>query len=421
LTVAPPATAAAAGVVLQEGIATGVTAFAFAVPLFFTARVAVKTWPVFTVLALGVSVADSEAGACTVTVAVTVPVESVAPLFASVPLADALRVRVPDDDDEQPVYWKLTVEFPGTAAAAGVPVQDGMAIGVTAFAATAPPFFTASVAVKVWPVSTVVRLGVSVAVRAPAVCTLTVAVAAAELTVAPVFASLPLAVALSVSVPDDDDEQPVYWKLTVEFPGTAAAAGVPVQDDIADGVTAFAVAVPLFFIARVAVNAWPVLTVVVLGDSTPESAAGVCTVTDAVTVPVDTVAPLFASVPLADALRLSVPEVAVEQPVYWKFTVAPPATAAAAGVPVHDAMAMGVTAFTVTVPPFLTASVAVKPCPVSTVVGLGVSVAVSVPACSTVTVAVAVPVATAVPLFASVPLADALRRSVPEEADEHPP
>jgi len=76
-------------------MATGVTAFAAAVPLFFTASVAVNTCPVLTVVALGVSVAVIAAAACTVTDALTVPVESVAPLFASVPLAEVLSESVP--------------------------------------------------------------------------------------------------------------------------------------------------------------------------------------------------------------------------------------------------------------------------------------------------------------------------------------
>ncbi|HVP67809.1 MAG TPA: hypothetical protein VMT17_11160 [Anaeromyxobacteraceae bacterium] len=420
MTVAPPATAAAAGVVLHAEMAMGVTAFAVAVPVFFTASVAVKAWPVFTVVGLGVNVAESAAGVCTVTDAVTVPVVTVVPLTASVPLADVLRLSVPELDDEQPVYWKFTVAPPATLVAAGVPVQEAIAMGVTAFAADVPPFVTARVAVKLWPVSTVVGLGVSVAVSEDALFTTTCAVAAADVTVAPLFASVPLAVALSVRVCCVDEEHPVYWKFTVAPPATAAAAGVPVQADIAEGVTAFADAVPLFLTASVAVNTWPVLAVVVLGERTPDSAAGACTVTDAVTVAVETVVPLTASVPLADVLRVSVPAVAVEQPVYWKFTVAPPATAAAAGVPVQEAMAIGVTAFTAEVPPFFTARVAVNACPVSTVVWLGVSVAVSVAPDWTVTDDVTVPVETAAPLFASVPLADELRVSVPVAALEQP-
>jgi len=82
-----------------------------------------------------------------------------------------------------------------------------MAIGVTVFTAAEPVLVTASVAVKVWPWSAVVRLGVSVAVRAPGVCTVTEAVAAPVDTVAEVFASVPLAEALRVSVPAVADEQ----------------------------------------------------------------------------------------------------------------------------------------------------------------------------------------------------------------------
>ena len=100
---APPATAAAAGVEVQEEMATGVTPFAPAVPLFFTARVAVNDWPVLTVRALGVSVAESEAAAWTVMVPeLTVPVATVAPLVASVPLADVVRVSVVAVAEEQP-------------------------------------------------------------------------------------------------------------------------------------------------------------------------------------------------------------------------------------------------------------------------------------------------------------------------------
>ncbi|HXJ79007.1 MAG TPA: hypothetical protein VMS64_10030 [Candidatus Methylomirabilis sp.] len=89
---------------MQLEMATGVTAFAAAVPLFFTASVAVNTWPVLTVPELGVSVAEIAAAACTVmAAAVTVPVVTVAALFASVPLAEVLSARVPAVVVEQPV------------------------------------------------------------------------------------------------------------------------------------------------------------------------------------------------------------------------------------------------------------------------------------------------------------------------------
>ncbi|HXJ79004.1 MAG TPA: hypothetical protein VMS64_10015 [Candidatus Methylomirabilis sp.] len=85
-------------------MATGVTAFAAAVPLFFTASVAVNTCPVLTVGALGVSVAVIAAAVWTViAAAVTVPVVTVAALFASVPLAEVLSVSVPAVVLEQPV------------------------------------------------------------------------------------------------------------------------------------------------------------------------------------------------------------------------------------------------------------------------------------------------------------------------------
>jgi hypothetical protein len=103
-----------------------------------------------------------------------------------------------------------------------------------------------------------------------------------------------------------------------------------------------------------------VLTVAALGVRVAASAAAVWTVTVAVAAFVATGRPLFASVPLAEAFRVRVPTVPVEQPVYWKFTVAPPATGSAPGVPVQLATAMGVTALAVTAPLFRTASVAVK-------------------------------------------------------------
>jgi hypothetical protein len=63
----------------------------------------VKNWPVSTVVLLEVSVAVRAAGACTVIAAAsTVPVERTRPLFASVPLAEVLRVSVPAVAVEQP-------------------------------------------------------------------------------------------------------------------------------------------------------------------------------------------------------------------------------------------------------------------------------------------------------------------------------
>ncbi|HVP67808.1 MAG TPA: hypothetical protein VMT17_11155 [Anaeromyxobacteraceae bacterium] len=56
----------------------------------------------FTVERLGVRVAVSVPCVSTVTCAVAAPVETVAALFASVPLADALKTRVVALDDEQP-------------------------------------------------------------------------------------------------------------------------------------------------------------------------------------------------------------------------------------------------------------------------------------------------------------------------------
>ncbi len=210
----------------------------------------------------------------------------------------------------------------------------------------------------------VVTLGVKTPVIAAAVCTVTAgAVTVPVVTVAALFASLPLAVALRVSVPAAAEEHPVYEKVAVAPPAIAWAAGVaPVQVAMAVGVTAFACAVPLFVTFRAAVNTCPVLAVVTLGVKTPVMAAAVCTVTaGAVTVPVVTVAPLFASVPLAVVVRVNVPAVVVEHPVYEKVAVAPPAIAWAAGVaPVQFGMAVGVTAFACTVPLFVTFRLAVN-------------------------------------------------------------
>jgi uncharacterized membrane protein len=314
-TVAPPAIGAATGVPLQPAVAAGVTAFAWAVPLFLTASVAVKACPVLAVERLAVSVAESAAAACTVTEDETLPVASPAPLFASVPEAEAVRGNVQPVPLEQPVYWKFTVAPPAIGAATGVPLQPAITPGVTAFAWAVPLFLTASVAVNACPVLTVAWLGVSVAERAAAACTVTDDVTFPVAAAAPLFASVPEAEAVRGSVPPVPLEQPVYWKFTVAPPPTAAAAGVPVQPVTAAGVTAFAWVVPLFLTASVAVNTWPVLTVAALGVKVPASAAAVWTATVAVAVFVATVRPLLASVPLAEALRLRVPTAADEHPV----------------------------------------------------------------------------------------------------------
>ena len=206
---APAPTALAAGMTEHvTPVSVGVTAFAPAVPLFFTARVTVNTWPVSAVVTLGVRIPDNPAGVWIVTDAVAAGIVTAPPVFASVPLAVALRLRVPALADEHVWYTKFTVLLPPTAAAAGTTEQvTPVSTGVTAFAPAVPEFFTAKVTVKAWPVSAVVTLGVRIPESAAGVCTVTEAVAAGMVTVAPVFASVPLAVALRLRVPALADEQ----------------------------------------------------------------------------------------------------------------------------------------------------------------------------------------------------------------------
>jgi hypothetical protein len=100
-------------------VTDGVTAVnvALAPPVSVTTRLMDSTW--FTLTSAGlppmVSVAESPAGDWTVTAAaVAVPVDTVAPLFASVPLAEALKLSEPVVDDEQ-LYVKVAVPEPATA------------------------------------------------------------------------------------------------------------------------------------------------------------------------------------------------------------------------------------------------------------------------------------------------------------------
>ncbi len=194
---------------------------------------------------------------------------------------------------------------------------------------------------------TELALGVSVPVSETAVCIVIVADTDPVDTEAPLFASVPLAVVPRLRVPEVVAEQFVKEKVALPPPAIAWAAGVaPAQAAMAVGVTAFACAPPLFVTFRLTVKTCPVLAVVTLGVKTPAMAAAACTVTaGAVTVPVVTGKPLFASVPLAVVVRVSVPAVAAEQPVNEKVAVPPPAMACAAGVPVQAAIAVGVTAF----------------------------------------------------------------------------
>ncbi|HVP67811.1 MAG TPA: hypothetical protein VMT17_11170 [Anaeromyxobacteraceae bacterium] len=84
-----------------------------------------------------------------------------------------------------------------------------------------------------------------------------------------------------------------------------------------------------------------------------------------------TVELLFASVPLAVALRESVPIVVDEQFVYWNGVVAPPEIDCDAGVPLHAEIAAGATPFAVAVPVFFTVRVSEKACPLSALVVTG--------------------------------------------------
>ncbi|HXJ79010.1 MAG TPA: hypothetical protein VMS64_10045 [Candidatus Methylomirabilis sp.] len=190
-------------------------------------------------------------------------------------------------------------------------------LGATAFAVATVPvaLLTTMVTEKFAPLAAP-EVPLSTAVRVGGLCTVTVPVADPLVTVAPLLASVPFAVAARVNVPSVEDEHAVYWKVAVDPPEMACAAGV-VQPLTAAGATPLAVAPPVFFTESVAVNAWPASAVDTLGTiDTALRAAAACTVMAAeVTVPVVTVAPLFASVPLAEVLRVRVPAVLAEQPV----------------------------------------------------------------------------------------------------------
>ncbi|HXJ79009.1 MAG TPA: hypothetical protein VMS64_10040 [Candidatus Methylomirabilis sp.] len=215
---------------------------------------------------------------------------------------------------------KFTVVPPATAAAAGVPVQEEMATGVTPLAAAPPLFFTARVAVNTWPVLTVVALGVSVAVMAAAAWAVTPVLPLA-LIGEPVFASVPVAIACRVSEP-----APVTVQVQVKVPlptmvwGTPVTApqlAVPVDPVATEGVTEvmLAPAVPEFVTVSVMASCSPTLTRMGLPAIPSEARmdAGDWMVTLAGTAPVETAALLLASVPLAEAERLRVPVVVEEQ------------------------------------------------------------------------------------------------------------
>ncbi|HVP67810.1 MAG TPA: hypothetical protein VMT17_11165 [Anaeromyxobacteraceae bacterium] len=210
--------------------------------------------------------------------------------------------------------------FCGTpAAAVQVPVPVPRALTDVATAVTlavAPPVFVAvRVMFNTWPTLTETGFPwmVSAACTAAGDWMVTLAFAVGEVTVADELASFPLALALSESVPVVPDEQLPYTKGTVAPPATVAAAGVVPQDEIAVGVTEFTAAVPVFVTESVTVKVWFWSAVGRLGVSVAVNAPGVWTVTEAVAVPVETDDEVFASVPVADPLRESVPALAAEQ------------------------------------------------------------------------------------------------------------
>ncbi|HVP67805.1 MAG TPA: hypothetical protein VMT17_11140 [Anaeromyxobacteraceae bacterium] len=284
-TVAPAATFAAAGVDVHAGIASGVTAFTFTPPEFFTARTAVKNWFVSTTVRFGVRVPVSAPACCTTTGAEAVLLDTDAPLFRSVPLALVDSVRVWTVPLEQPVNWKLTVAPPAMSWAAGVPVQAAMAFGCTPVAVAPPEFLTESVAVKTCPVLTVEALGVSVAARLGGVWTVTVAVALpVETTRVTSLPSVPEAEADRASVGVVVVEHWEYVKVTggtlgSEVGGTSAGAGVTAQYAMVAGFTAVAFTWPLLVTTKVRENFWPVVTMGWLGVRVAESVAGTSTST----------------------------------------------------------------------------------------------------------------------------------------------
>ncbi len=350
--------------------ALGTTLLAVAWPLFVTCITTSKV-PGPVLLAGAVSVPVIAAAVCAITDVLAVN-GSAPPVFASVPLPVAPRLRLPAVPTVQfhviaglefappAMLWGTPVTAPQVAVA--VPLTDGVTVDM--LAVDPPVLVIVRVRVRTWPTLTVT--GAPPIERLTTIdagdWTVTDVVAAAADTAAPLLASVPLAEALRLRVPLLEPEQFVYWKFAVAPPAIAWAAGVvPVQAAMAVGVTAFACAVPLFFTASVAVKIWPVFAVVRLAVRVPTRAAAVCTVTEADTLPVEAVAPLLASVPVAVVLSASVPVVADEQFVKEKVALPPPAISCAAGVaPVQAAMAVGVTAFACAPPLFVTFRLAVK-------------------------------------------------------------
>jgi len=100
-------------------------------------------------------------------------------------------------------------------------------------------------------------------------------------------------------------------------PTAAPHMAVAVEPAATDGDTLVMLALdpPMFVTLKLIDSCWPTLTVMGLVSMLSEATivAGDWMVTDAVAAPVDTAAELLASVPLAEALRLSVPGDADEQ------------------------------------------------------------------------------------------------------------
>jgi hypothetical protein len=255
-----------------------------------------------------------------------------APEFWSVPVTLAPSVSEPVDAG---VQVQLNVPgvvldpgtrcgLPGLGAGVGAPQMGAPGLGVTPVtsAGAKPVSVTVRVTASGWPTVTDVGLPAtaSPAMSAAEAWTETGTGATVTLADVPVFASTAVTLASSVALPEDDGVQ-VQEKVAVPPPGTgtgvvALAAGLgPVHrpaapPDVVQGVVTevtFAVAPPALPMASVTAMGWPTVAAVGAAESAAVGEGAVCTATSTGLLGAVSVAPEFASVPLAVAVTPSVP------------------------------------------------------------------------------------------------------------------
>ena len=312
-----------AAVQIPVGDAVKVATVAEAPPGSFTVSWTVSTSPTLAAVGFPTTAmeAESAAGTSTVTDAAKVGVAVTgSPEFASVPAAVPLRVSVPALVEVQ-VKLKICEPFaamlvaPGVTApqfAAAVPAKAG--VTATLFACAPPPFTTVKVTVTTCETSTVSGVADTVAASAGGSWTeMGDERLALALSAAPVLASEPVTDAPRVSDPALVGVQvQVKVELTPEVTPCGGTGVAAVQIPEGDGVTVETVAdaPPVSLTLKVTLRTCPTLAVVGLPVTAmeAESAAGVCTVTEAAKAGVAvTESPEFASVPDAVPLRLRVP------------------------------------------------------------------------------------------------------------------